>query len=123
MQASVSVSDITIYHNPQCSKSCEALQILQDQDSPVRVVDYLKDPPTIEELDQICTDLNLQPVQLVRTTESRFRELGLSTGSDRSRRDWLTIMVDNPILIQRPIVVNGRRVVIGRPPDAIREIL
>lgn len=115
--------ETTIYHYPRCGKSREALRILQERDEAVRIVEYLTDPPTVAELDRICSDLGLEPQELIRVGEPRFRELGLSMTDRRSRRQWLQILHDDPILIERPIVVKGKRAVIGRPPEKVLEIL
>lgn len=114
---------VTIYHNPHCSKSCTGLDILAGQDGPYRIVNYLITPPSVPELDQLCTLLGMDPASLVRRGEPRFRELHLDEPTERTRDDWLRVMVDNPILIERPIVVKGNKAVVGRPPEKVRELL
>ncbi len=113
----------TIYHNPRCSKSRCALSLLRDHGVEPVVVDYLKTPPSASELDALCRKLGLPPEQLVRTGEARFRALGLSLQDVRGRAEWLRILSENPILIQRPIVVAGDRAVFGRPPENVLALI
>lgn len=113
----------TIYHNPRCSKSRQTLQILQDNGLNINEVRYLESPPSIEELDDLCQSMNIEPQELIRTGESLFKELGLSLNDKKSRVEWLSILVENPKLIERPIVKVGNQVVIGRPPEKVLSIL
>lgn len=112
-----------IYHNPRCSKSRETLQLLQDRGIKIEVIDYLGQPPGKEELRQICRLLGKTPLQLVRTTEERFTELGLSIDNGYSDDQWLDVLIHHPKLLQRPIVVYGGRAAIGRPPQDVLAIL
>jgi arsenate reductase len=114
---------VTIYHNPRCSKSRQALALLQERGCDVEVIEYLKDPPDADQLEKFCRKMGLQPLELMRRKEARFRELGLSEKDSRSNREWLEIMADNPILIERPIVVHEGRVALGRPPERVLKIL
>jgi arsenate reductase len=114
---------IHIYHNPRCSKSRRTLEILREQGQDPEVIEYLSAPPTTDALDEICTQLDVEPLAIIRTNESRFTELGLSKEDDRSRAAWIELMVANPVLIERPIVVNGNQAVIGRPPESVLDIL
>ena len=113
---------VTIYHNPRCSKSRQTMALLEGKGIAPRVVDYLKTPPSAAELKSILKKLGLKPRDLMRKSEPRYVELGLK---DRDLDDdaLLALMVANPILIERPIVVSGRRAAIGRPPEAVLEIL
>jgi len=113
----------TIYHNPRCSKSRQTLQILQDNGVSVNEVRYLDMPPSIEELDALCHAMNITPQEIIRTGENLFKELKLSLNDDRSRNEWLTVLIENPRLIERPIVRVGDQVVIGRPPENVLTIL
>jgi arsenate reductase len=113
----------TIYHNPRCSKSRQALELLVGRGIEPKIIEYLKAPPTAEQLLALCARMGLRPVQLVRTRERRFRELGLSLDDRRSDGAWCRILSENPVLIERPIVVSGRRAVLGRPPERVLEIL
>jgi arsenate reductase len=114
--------EATIYHNPRCSKSREALALLAEGGATARVVEYLKAPPTEAELDALLTKLGVEPAAIVRTGEDRYAELGLK-GKDLSRAEWVKVLAANPILIERPIVVVGDRAVIGRPPERVKDLL
>lgn len=117
------MTKVTIYHNPRCSKSRETLKLLQDRGHEVTIVEYLEDPPSVTRLGELCRALGRTPLQLTRVKEKRFGELGLSRGDRRSTREWLKILHENPVLIERPIVVAGKKVALGRPPEAVLEIL
>ncbi len=112
-----------IYHNPRCSKSRQTLSIIEETGEDVDIIEYLQDGPSLEELDELCTLLGAEPLEIMRTHEERFKELGLSKKDERSREDWLQLMIENPILIERPIVVRGEKAVLGRPPENVFEIL
>lgn len=112
-----------IYHNPRCAKSRATLRLIEERGHSPKVVEYLKNPPTAGELDRLCTLLGLEPVDLVRSKEGRLKELGISVTDARSRSEWLAILTENPILIERPIVVVGNRAVLGRPPENVEAIL
>ena len=112
-----------VYHNPECSKSRATLQLLRELEQEIKIVEYLRTPPTVEELDHILCQLDREPIEVIREKEDRFSELGLSANDNRSRAEWIQIMVDNPILIERPIVVNDNKAVLGRPPENVIEIL
>ncbi|MFC1603099.1 arsenate reductase (glutaredoxin) [Pseudomonadota bacterium] len=113
-------SDITIYHNPKCSKSRQTLELIQEK-SPT-VIEYLKTPPTPEQLDQILNMLGLQPRELMRKGEQAYADNNLNDES-LSRDALIRIMTENPILIERPIVIANNRAKIGRPPESVLEIL
>ena len=112
----------TIYHNPRCSKSRQTLALLEERGIGPRVVDYLKTPPSAAELKTILKKLRLRPRDLMRKGEPLYAELGLK---DRDLDDdaLIALMVANPILIERPIVVSGGKAAIGRPPEFVLEIL
>ena len=112
-----------VYHNPGCSKSQATLQLLEEREQEIEVIEYLKTPPTVEELDQILRQLDREPIEVIRVKEDRFDELGLSVGDNRSRIEWIRIMVNNPVLIERPIVVSDGKAALGRPPENVIEIL
>ena len=113
----------TIYHNPKCGKSRQTLALLEQQGMTPEVIEYLKTPPTEKELDEILNKLGREPQEVMRTKEDRFKELGLQTGDSRSRNEWIKLMVQNPILIERPIVVHGAKAALGRPPEDVLGIL
>jgi len=113
---------VTIYHNPRCSKSRATLQLIEARGLKPNVVDYLKTPPAAGELKAILKKLKLTPRELLRTGEPRYAELGLKD-RDLSDDALIALMVENPILIERPIVVVGDKAAIGRPPEAVLKIL
>ena len=117
------MSQVTIYHNPRCSKSRATLALLEEKGQSIDVIEYLDTPPTLKVLDAVCTQLGLEPLQLIRTKETLFKELGLSKKDQRSRREWLSLMVNNPKLIERPIVLKEGKAALGRPPESVLDIL
>ena len=108
----------TIFHNPRCSKSRQALGLLQEQGIEPEVVEYLKTPLSTQTLQNLCQKLGVNVVDMMRTKEREFKELGLG---DRGVTDdeLLQAMTQNPILLERPIVVCGDKAVIGRPPENV----
>jgi arsenate reductase len=110
-----------IYHNPRCRKSRETLQIIRDAGRNVEVIEYLKDTPSQEELKEIIGLLRIRPEKLVRKNETLFKEN--FKGKRLSDGEWIEILANNPKLIERPIVVDRSRAVIGRPPENINELL
>lgn len=110
-----------IYHNPRCRKSREALNILQTHGVKPEVVLYLEIPPSESEIEEIILKLGVKPYDIVRKEEKLYKEE--YRGKDLSDKEWIRIMADNPKLIQRPIIVNGNKAVIARPPEAIQEFL
>ncbi|HCX68431.1 arsenate reductase (glutaredoxin) [Parvibaculum sp.] len=112
----------TIYHNPRCSKSRATLALLEERGLDPLVVDYLKAPPSAVELQAILEKLKMAPRDLMRKGEAVYKELGLA---DESLTDEKLIraMIENPILIERPIVVSGAKAKIGRPPESVLDIL
>ncbi|EKE86858.1 arsenate reductase (glutaredoxin) [Idiomarina xiamenensis] len=115
------MSQVTIYHNPRCSKSRQTLSLLEQQGVPLTIVEYLKTPPSAPELQSILDKLGYQPKALMRKKEEIYQSLGLADEDDAEV--LLTAMVNNPKLIERPIVVNGDKAAIGRPPEAVLDIL
>jgi len=113
---------VTIYHNPRCSKSRQTLQLLKDNGIEPEIVEYLQTPPDAATLDAYLTRLGMEPRALMRRKEAPYRELNLADES-LDRAALIAAMVANPILIERPIVVNGDRVALGRPPESVLEIL
>lgn len=112
-----------IYHNPSCSKSRGALQILKEKGIDVEVVEYLKTPPPAKEIKELCQRLNISPKELVRTKETLFKELGLSLDSSMTDEQWCQTLAQNPKLIERPIVCLNGKAVIARPSEKVLEIL
>ena len=112
---------IKIYHNNRCSKSRSGLEVLQKSGKPFEIVKYLEDVPNEKELKDIIKLLGIKPIDLVRQNESIWKEH--FKGKDLSDSEIIKAMVANPKLIERPIVINGDKAVIGRPTDAILEII
>ena len=113
---------VTIYHNPRCSKSRQTLALLEEKGVAPKVVDYVKTPPSVAELKKVLKKLGLKAHDIVRKGEARYAELGLKE-RDVSDDELLALMVENPILIERPIVVAGEKAAIGRPPEGVLKIL
>lgn len=112
---------IKIYHNPRCRKSREGLEILEKSGKNFVVIKYLEDIPTKEELRSLLNYLGMSPENLVRKNEVIWKEK--YRGKRLSDEEILDAMILNPKLIERPIVVNGDKAIIGRPPETINEIL
>jgi arsenate reductase len=117
------MSRIRIYHNPRCSKSRQTKSILDEQGCEYDVIEYLQQPPSASELKNILQMLNRKPLDIMRTGETLFKELGLSKKDDRTDDEWISIMLEHPKLIERPIVVSGGKAVMGRPPENVLSIL
>ena len=113
---------ITLYHNPRCSKSRQALQLLEQRGVDIDVVKYLDTPPDAAGLERILTQLGMEPRQLMRKQQKEYQALGLDNDS-LSRDALIQAMVENPILIERPIAVNDERAALGRPPEHVLDIL
>ncbi|MDX1571547.1 MAG: arsenate reductase (glutaredoxin) [Xanthomonadales bacterium] len=114
--------EITLYHNPRCSKSRQALQLLRDRGVEPHIVEYLKTPPTTEEIERLLKLLGLEPRELMRRKESEYRDLGLDDPA-RSDDELIAAMHANPRLIERPIAVSGDQAAIGRPPENVLDLL
>lgn len=112
-----------IYHNPRCSKSRQTLKLLEEQGEDIQIIEYLKDPPSAGELEKILKLLDKEPLEIIRTKEEKFKELGLSKKDQKSLHAWTKLLSANPILIERPIVVKNNKAALGRPPEAVLEIL
>jgi arsenate reductase (glutaredoxin) len=114
--------NVKIYHNPRCSKSRQTLQLLQNQGVDIEVIDYLKTPPSIEELDGILQKLGMEPRQLMRKNQAEYQANNLDDKT-LDKLALLRIMVKYPILIERPIVLANGKAAIGRPPETVLGIL
>jgi arsenate reductase len=112
---------ITIYHNNRCSKSRSGLELITNSGKEFKVVNYLETPPTTEELTKIIEQLGITPIQLVRKNEAIWK----TNFKDKTLNDTQVIeaMVAHPKLIERPIVINNGKAVIGRPPSLVLDIL
>ena len=113
---------VTIYHNPRCSKSRATLKLLEERGIAPEIVEYLKTPPDAATLDELLTKLGLEPRNLMRRKEAPYRKNGLDD-EGLSREALIAAMVADPILIERPIVVSGGKAALGRPPEAVLDIL
>ena len=111
----------TIYHNPRCSKSRQTLALLQEQGIEPDIIEYLTSPPSEAELDGILTKLGMEPEVLMRKGEDEYKQH--FKGRDLSRAETISLMVQYPKVIERPIVVNGSKAAVGRPPESVLEIL
>ena len=112
---------IKIYHNPRCKKSREGLAILEKSNKKFEIVRYLDDIPSVESLTEIIKLLEITPIQLIRKTESIWKER--FKGKEMSDAEIIEAMISNPKLIERPIVINNNKAVIGRPPENIIRII
>ena len=114
--------DVTIYHNPRCSKSRRTLALLRERGVEPRIVEYLETPPDAAALEDILGRLGVEPRGLMRRKEAPYRELGLADPG-KPRAALVRAMAEHPILIERPIVLAGGRAALGRPPEAALAIL
>jgi arsenate reductase (glutaredoxin) len=116
------MKSLRIYHNPSCSKSRQTLALLESGGVKPEVVEYLKHTPDFDELDNILKMLGIEPRELMRPHEKAYQENNLDDTA-LTREDLINAMIANPILIERPIVIEGRRAIIGRPPEKVLELL
>lgn len=112
---------LLVYHNGECSKCKNLTELLHEQDAEVTYKFYLHEPLSIDELKGLLQKLQMQAIDLIRRSEPLFVEQ--FEGKELSEEEWLQVIADNPILLQRPIVVNGDRAVIARPAEKVLEIL
>ena len=110
-----------IYHNPRCGKSRQTLALLEEKGNSPEIIKYLDTPPTKAELEDILQKLGISAEKLVRKKEKLFKEN--FKGKEFDEESWLNLLVENPKLIERPIVINGDKAAIGRPPELVLEIL
>ena len=116
------MNNFTIYHNPRCSKSRQTLELMKVNGIEPEVVLYLENHLSIEELTQILTCLSMEPRELLRKNEDEYKELNLKN-TDLHDTEILSIMENNPRLIERPIVVSGGKAIIGRPPENVLKLI
>lgn len=110
----------TIYHNPRCSKSRETLQLMTQANVEVTVVEYLKNPLNIEQINKLIQLLNIRPIEMMRVKEEIFTELNLKQANDEQ---LIVAMATHPKLIERPIVTTADRAIIGRPPENVLSLI
>lgn len=113
---------LTLYHNPRCSSSRAALKLLEDAGKSPEIVLYLETPPTAAQLKDLLAKLGMGARALLRSKEPIYKELGLDDPS-LSDAALIRAMAGHPILIERPILVAGKRAIIGRPPDRVLELI
>ncbi|MDQ1245559.1 MAG: hypothetical protein QG565_1900 [Campylobacterota bacterium] len=115
------MQEIKIWHNPKCSKSREAMEILQENKCEAEVVKYLEEKPDVKKIKAILKMLGIAPRELMRTKEDIYKELNLMDETDDEA--LIEAMAQNPKLIERPIIIKGDRAIIGRPAEKIAEFL
>lgn len=113
---------VILYHNPRCSKSRQTLALLEAQGVKPSIREYLNDVPSAQELDEILTMLDMEPRDLMRKKEVEYKENNLDD-STLSHDDLLSVLIKNPKLIERPIVIKDGKAAIGRPPENVLKIL
>lgn len=121
-ETQLQMTELTLYHNPRCSKSRGALELLEAQGLAPEIVHYLETPPTTAELCALLDKLQLSARQLLRTGEDEYKTLNLAN-PELSEAELIDAMVEHPRLIERPILVSGNKAVVGRPPEKVLEIL
>jgi arsenate reductase len=114
---------ISMYHNPKCSKCRATLALLQEKGIEPELILYLETSPSAVALAAVLKKLGKGPKAVIRFNEDVARELGISPADERPDAEWLNIIAANPKLLERPIVINGDRAAIGRPPENVLEIL
>lgn len=114
--------NVSIFYNPKCSKCRLTMDILNDKGIDTTVVEYLDTPPSSDDLIEVLELLGLEPRDLMRKHETPYKDNDLDD-PNLSREQLIQAMIDNPILIERPIVINGNKAIIGRPPEKILDIL
>ena len=110
-----------IYHNPRCSKSRQTLEILIKKNADFEIVEYLKNKLSITDLEEIIAKLEINTIELVRKNESVWKEK--FKGRNLNDKEIIQAMIDNPKIIERPIVVNGNKAILGRPPENVLKII
>ena len=110
-----------IYFNPNCSTCNEALDLLQQNNCEFTIRNYLSHPPTLTELNELVTKLQCKPIDIVRKKEALYQENYAS--KQFSDEEWIEILSSHPILIERPIVINGNKAIIGRPPRLVLDVI
>ena len=113
---------LTIYHNPRCSKSRQTLELINNSGADVEVVEYLKQPPSVEQLTSILLSLNLKAQDIMRKKEEEYKASGLDNVS-LAEEEQIKLIIKNPKVMERPIVIKDDKAIIGRPPENVLELL
>ena len=113
---------VTIWHNPRCSKSRQTLALLQEKGVTPTIREYLKQPPSKAEVETLLDMVGGEPGELIRDGEAEFKALGRKK-AEMSKADIVRAIVAHPVLLQRPVVVAGKKAAIGRPPEAVLPLL
>lgn len=114
-------TSIQIWHNNRCGKSRSALQILEEKGLSFEIKKYLENPPTEAEIELVLKKAGINVHELVRTGENLYKEK--FKGKNHTEKEWINILSENPILIERPVVICGEKAVVARPPEKVWEIL
>lgn len=114
---------LEIFHNPRCGKSREALKLLHDKGIEPVIRLYLSAPPTQKELTDILKKLGIRAKALIRFKEPVASDLGIKPSDDRTESEWVKLLAENPILIERPILISSDKAVIGRPPEEVLKLV
>ena len=112
--------NVIIYHNPRCSKSRLALEIIRNQKVEPKIIEYLKTGFSQEEINEIINKLNLDIIEIIRSKDAKKLGLNLET---MSKKELINAIIDQPGIIERPIIIKGKKAVIGRPPEKVLEII
>ena len=115
--------DVQIFHNPSCSKSRGALQILEERGVDANVVRYLDTPPDRATLERILDAISDEPIALVRTGDDKFKAAGLTKSDVQTRDQVIDVLLKHPEVMERPVVFVGERAVIARPSEKVLELL
>lgn len=115
-------TQITIYHNPRCSKSRKTLQLLHERGYEPKIIEYLKTPPSSDALNTILQQLKMEPRDLMRTKEPIYKQINLDNPG-LSHTELIDALIEHPILIERPIVLANGKAALGRPPENVFNIL
>ena len=113
---------ITMYHNPRWGKSRKTLQLLRDNGHEPNIIEYLKNPPSANDINTICKLLCKDPINIIRTSEKLYKDLNIND-MDWDDDDLIIALVEFPKLLERPIVIRGEKGIIGRPPEKVLELL
>ena len=112
---------LQVYHNPRCKISRSVINELQKQEQKIKIIDYLKNVPSVEEIKILLVKLNLKPIDIIRKNEKVFKEKFYK--KKFTDEEWILILHEYPILIERPIIVSNNKAIICRPPERLAEIL